>query len=348
MIDKTWNPNIEDHCKLITLQAKSAGSRYADLTGGSLRWKPAIPAEGLFTFGNIDLRILCEPSPRGLRAAATEHSPFATSSTPTASLCRIRCPCGYSKANGKMSLSMSANGSSYNENNYYPSVLLTGVSGTAMWLRTTIELVHGLEGNITVKTWISPADDGIVWTQVGPILSCGRARSALHHHHGNALFEAGGEGRQSAGSPPNGCVNETQIRDGVNGPCITPYLPALWQRYVDYSTSYGGAPTLLLMNNFRSSSTMAYHANAARLKKETPDYGQPVSFSYTGHNEGSIAGQVEWLNRYKAWTEAVQHRLLTSTAAAVGQNPRTAPRRTTDDGSLHIQRIAQLSGATSC
>ena len=344
---KTWNPNTEDHGKWITLQAKSAGRRYATLTGRSLRYIPPIPAESLFTTGNMDLRVLVRPNSwapgsGGSRALVCRY--LVDNAGTLVQDITFR---WLLKQDGHLALSMSTNGSSYNENDYDTGAPVTGVDGTALWLRATLELTPGAEGNITVKMWQSPADDGIEWTQVGSTLSYGGARSALYQN-GNAFFEVGGEGWQPAGSSINGRLYEMQIRDGLNGPCLTPCLPELWQRYVDDSTSYGGAPTLLLINNSRSGSTMAYHSTAVRLKKETPDYGQLVSFFNTGHNEGSIAGQVEWLNPYKAWTEAVQHRLPTSTVAAVGQNPHTAawPNELTM-GSLHIQRVAELSAAAA-
>jgi hypothetical protein len=140
---------------------------------------------------------------------------------------------------------------------------------------------------------------------------------------GTGFFELGADNWQPSGDPANGRIYEAQIRDGVDGPTIAPCLPELWEQYGDGSVTFGGAPTLYLVNTSISGSRMTAHSSAAQVALETPNYGQQIQVFNDSHNETNASGPAGWISPYQAWVAAFQARLPLTKPVAVLQNPHT-------------------------
>jgi hypothetical protein len=331
VISRKWNPTTEDFDPWVTVQAHPAGRRYVNIVGRSLRWRPWDGSVPAFASGNLDLRMLVQVdnwASGAERTLLTRHKGAGTFGTEFGWRWRLM-------GDGTLRLNWSTNGTSYTSDRN-SSVPVTAPGGVPLWLRVTLE--NTLATGWVVKFYTSP--DSGTWTQLGTTLSFSGTVAALFPS--TAHIEVGGEGWQPAATPLGGRVYEVQVRDGVAGPTIAPAAVERWERYPDPSTTYGGAPTLYLINGSRSGAAMSYLADPVRRPKLAPDYGQLVHYFSTGHNEIEYTGP-DWIPPYKAWVDATLARLPQAAPVLIGQNPHTAAwPQEASLGQQHITRIGQL------
>jgi hypothetical protein len=329
VLSRHWNATSETFDQPVVLQASPAGQAFTQFNGRSARFTPS-----LFTTGNMDLRA----------KVSIPNTATGTDQVLAAQVTRDGTPWGTAFVfrwaltdAGAMRLAISYDGGSWD--NFVSSANVS--ASYAGWLRATLQITPGASGNITVRFYTSV--DGASWTALGNTASYGGPRSPLFAST-NSDFEIGGYAWQPASDPLHGKVYEVEIRDGIDGPLLAPALPHLWERFADPTTTYGGAPTLYLVNASAGGTDLAYQRNAARLKKMTPNYGQVVTYFNDSHNEAGASGAITWLPPYKAWVEAVQARLPLTAAIAVGQNPHTpAWANESAYGISHVFRISELA-----
>jgi hypothetical protein len=330
VLSRHWNTVTETFDQPVVLQAAPAGQAFTRFNGRSARFVPS-----LFITGNMDLRAKVDIPNTATGADQTLAAQVSRDGTPWGTAFVFRWQL---MASGKVRLAISYDGGSWDT--FESSIVMP--SAFAGWMRVTLQITpSGTDGNITCRFWTST--DGGTWTEFGAMGSYGGPRSPLFAST-NSDFEIGGYAWQPASDPLHGKVYEVEIRDGIDGPLLAPALPHLWERFADPTTTYGGAPTLYLVNASAGGTDLAYQRNAARLKKMTPNYGQVVTYFNDSHNEAGSSGAITWLPPYKAWVEAVQARLPLTAAIAVGQNPHTpAWANESSYGISHVFRISELA-----
>lgn len=339
---KSWNSATEDFDPWVAIAPHASGRRHTIHTSRSIRYVPTVPSSAKFTSGNIDVRALIAPN-------------TTTPSAPQTIVARTR-KGGASGhftndlqfdfrwyTNGMLSIRHSQDGAVFLSDRI-STVAAGATAGQPIWVRATVEITPG--SGFVAKFYTSPASDGVSWTQIGSNVSGGGAgTTAMYASADDSFFEAGAFAWQPASNPFSGKIYEVQIRDGVNGPCIAPCAVEQWERYGDAATSYGGAPTLYVLNASRPGSVMSYHADTTRLKKETPDYGQQTLIFNDSHNEASSSGSL-WIPPYEAWVTAVKNRLPNGQVNVIGQNPHTSAWvNEATYGMEHVKRIMELSAA---
>lgn len=207
-----------------------------------------------------------------------------------------------------------------------------------MWLRALVNTNNGT--GYEVKFFTSA--DGITWIQLGATLSApfpATVRTAAD----DAFFEIGASNWNSTGDRLAGRFFEVQIRDGEDGPLLAPAAVEEWERYGDAATTFGGEPTLYVINASHSGSNLDYHTDATRLKRMTPNYGQVAIVINDGHNEGGRTGS-RWMQPLKGWGDALLARLPNGSISVIGQNPHTSA-WTNESlyGPEHVTRIMEAS-----
>jgi hypothetical protein len=325
------------------MQAQAAGRRFVNITTRSIRYVFPDITKAQYTSGNIDAQALVS---------------FSTLSGATGTIITQ----AYKEVGGVRSADQVFEVRLHTSGNLYmrhsqdgvnwlsdriSTVPLSSVAqvGVPIWVRATLEIVVGT--GFTVKFYTSP--DRITWTQLGAAVTGGSASTtAIHQPSQGSYVEAGASGWQPVGSPLTGAkIYEVQVRDGVDGPTLAPAAIETWERYADANTTYGGAPTLYVLNASRSGSNMTYHTDPTRLKKETQNYGQVAAIFNDSHNEGGNTGSL-WIPAFTAWVNAVLGRLPNAAVNVVGQNPHTSAwANETAFGPEHVTRIMELSAAAS-
>lgn len=340
VLSKVWDHTAQDYGAWTAVQTHALGRRHAAMTTRSLRY---VAPTAAFVSGNLDLRILVSPTvwapgSGGDRVLIARYRKADN----TGNVLQFR---WVLDQNNAMKVRWSTDGSNWGVDRGATVATAGTVDGTPMWLRMTLEI--NTSTGWTLKHYTSPATDGATWTQLGATVSAAGATSAMYAAEGNAnppVFEIGGAEWQPAANPLAGKIYEVQIRDGVGGPTVVPCCPETWQRYPDSATTFGGAPTLYLINGSRATTAMSYHTDSTRLPLMTQDYGQSMHIYNTGHNEVGASGPADWLTPYAAWVAAVASRLPRAAVVAVGQNPHTSDwTNEAAYGYSHQQRIKELA-----
>ncbi|WP_157741801.1 SGNH/GDSL hydrolase family protein [Rhodococcus pyridinivorans] len=343
VMQKLWNHDTQGFGPWVAINGgHTDGRRHAIITTRSLRHIPTVPANAKFSTGIIDVRALIAPN-------------TLTPATPQSIVSRNRKGGAAGPwtndlqfdfrwyTDGKLSIRHSENGTSFLSDRI-STVAVPVAAGSQIWVRATVEITPGT--GFVAKFYTSA--DGVTWEQLGANVSGGGAATApLYASADDSFFEIGGIGWQPVANSFAGKVYEVQIRDGLNGPMIAPAAIEVWERYGDPATTYGGAPTVYVLNVARGGSGMSYHTDPARLKLETPDYGQTALIFNDSHNENTASGST-WIPPYEAWVAAVKGRLPNGAVNVVGQNPHTSawPNEAAY-GQEHVKRVMELSAAAS-
>jgi hypothetical protein len=337
---RAWDATNEDFFPWVTMQAQAAGRRYAAITTRSLRYVPS-SATALQPSANVvDVRALVSlqtltPSSDSTILCSARKDVSGTISNDLQWEFRL-------KSTGALSMRFSTDGAAY-ATEKLSTATLSGVAlaGAPIWLRC----VQTVTPNSGYSFSFYTSTDGVAWTQLGTTISGTNAsQPAMWTPSTGHFVEVGGFGWQPVATPLTGAqFYEVDVRDGAGGPSVVPRSINRWERYGDSSTTYGGAPTLYVLNASRSGSAMSYHTDPTRLKKETPDYGQVLAIFNDSHNEATSTGSL-WVPPYQSWVQSVQGRLTSATIAVIGQNPHTSAwANEAQYGPEHVTRIFELS-----
>ncbi|CCW14585.1 SGNH/GDSL hydrolase family protein [Rhodococcus aetherivorans] len=315
VVSRMWDTAIDDYGADVVLQAGS-GPRYAQVSSRGLGRFTATPPA--FSSGNLDLRIKVAPDTwtpaadqelisRGYKIVSgsdSSHFQFDWAL----------------RATGKMILKLGNTDGTPWAAQIESSVAVTGTAGQAQWLRVTCEIVAGTSRATKFYT----SSDGAAWTQVGTTISHTGAIPALPAEVAGHYFTAGSTRWQPASQALLGKIYEIQVRDGVNGPMLTPASVELWQRYPDATTTFGGSPTVTILNAGRAGTNMSWHTDPARQKRESAQYGQTLTIFSDSHNESGRSGPVDWIAPFEAWVASVRAALTGTSVGVVMQNPHLA------------------------
>jgi hypothetical protein len=210
--------------------------------------------------------------------------------------------------------------------------------GTAGWVRVTLDVDNGAGG----YTWTAyTSTDGDTWTQVGiSNVTTGGATSIFVPTTTN--WEIGGRGGN--GSMLAGKVYEVQIRDGIDGKTVNPQPVDAWlfnpTSGSNIIPSFGGSPTLYILNGSRSGADLTYLADSTRMPLMTRSAPGQLVFLSTSHNDADKVG-ASLTSAWDSWLTALKARLPGAAFCLLTQNPEISP-RTLDLTKPHAQRRREL------
>lgn len=330
VLSRLWDAGNQRFAAPVVLQSAAGGQAYTNFGQRSVRYPSS-----LFSTGNLDLRIKLDAGVTSGQQVLIAQDAGDNVTFGTAFVFRW-----VINTDGTMLLGISYNGAAFDN---FSSTATLPASFTGLWLRATCQITaDATNGSIAVNFYTGT--DGVNWTQLGATAGPYVGPRSAMYATTLSNFEVGAEAWQPAAQPLTGKVYEVEIRDGIDGPLLAPALPRLWERYPDPFTTYGGAPTLYLINASAGGADLAYHTDPTRLKKLTPDYGQVTAFFADSHNEVGKSGPVTWLAPYKAWVDAVLARLPGAAPIAVAQNPHTSAWiHESEYGVSHVKRLGELA-----
>lgn len=317
----------------VVVQAGPSGRRHVALTGvRGMRWRGSV-AQRTIT-NQLDVRMLVAADQ--WTGGGTETLLGSSETTSAGLAWEVR------RKGATLSLRVSTNGTSFGTDKDSTAPVPTADGGW-IGLRWTMTL----DGtNITTTFYTSPENDFATWTQLGSPIVGASAATTIALPTTNGAFILGSRGWQPAAETFRGKIARVEVRasTAVNAPILNPVLPELWERYPEGGGgSFGGSPTVWIINAARSGQNMAYHTDVARLAFETPDFGQSVLVFSDSHNEVGASGKIAWIDPYKAWVDAVRARLPLAAVAVVKQNPHTSAwANEAAYGASHEVRLSEL------
>jgi len=214
---------------------------------------------------------------------------------------------------GKLSFIWSNDGTALNT--HTSTVALSFIADAVKWVRMTYDADNGAGGsNVTFYT----SDDGITWSQLGDVVTVAVTGGVFDYA---TDYTIGGRGINGEVLSTGGYIYELYVKDGIDGHCIVPVMPDLWNdRGTGLSHVVSGAPTLTIVNGSKSGANLAYLGDTTRIKKLTPDYGQSVVFLSDSHNEGYNINKF-FRVAYAAMIDTIANRLPQVPTVAIAQNP---------------------------
>ena len=112
-------------------------------------------------------------------------------------------------------------------------------NATEGWVRVVHDVDNGAGGN-DVKFYTST--DGIAWTQLGTTITTAGVTSIFPS---TSRYSVGARGLGSSEAfAADSRIYEVQVRDGINGPSVVPYLPDAWEVINTGFPTFEGAPVL--------------------------------------------------------------------------------------------------------
>ena len=195
--------------------------------------------------------------------------------------------------------------------------------GARGWLHVTLDVDNGSGGYIW-KAYKSP--DGVTLTEIGSSVDTTSGVTQIFNPTAQE-YEIGGRG--FVGEPFAGKIYKVQIRDGIGGKIVNPQPIDSWvPRSLSGSNpapTFGGSPTLYVVNSAHPGGSMAYLSDATRMPKMNPPYSSALVTFGEMHNEGDKVGPL-YLAALDSWFAALKSRLPGCAFATTTENPQTAPR----------------------
>lgn len=270
---KAWSDGSQAYGAWQVLQSGASGERYIDFVGTeACRWSASYMA----VTGDPDIAVKILPATYTPASFQTIFSRDNGSGTYSQKL--------YLRADGKLQYAFSQNGASFT---YVAStVALPYVAGTPMWVRATHKLNNGAGGN-DVKFYTS--SDGATWTQLGTTVT--NAGTATIYDPGSAVpWEIGAHTQWM--EPYIGKIYEVVVRNGIDGPVMSPQPVEAWQRVTAIQNSVGGSPTLYFLNGSTAGKSLSYFLDTTRhpLIVEPYEIASAIVVN-DGHNEGALTGR---------------------------------------------------------
>lgn len=168
------------------------------------------------------------------------------------------------------------------------------------WVRVVYTPNDG-SGNRVTRFYTSTT--GLTWTQLGATVTTAGAITPFAPS--NAPLTIGGRG---GGSGLPGKIYEVHILNGENGADLVPPLPGSWPMTPSGTNmSIVGAPVFTFVLGSHSGADSAMLADATRLAKMTPNYGQKVCFVSDSHNEAARV-DAAFLTPYNTLIQGIQGR----------------------------------------
>lgn len=197
-------------------------------------------------------------------------------------------------------------------------------NNTECWFKIIHDIDNGAAGN-DVKFYTS--NDGTVWTQLGSTVTTAGVTTRFAS---TSRYSLGARGGASTPLVDSSRTYEIQIRDGIDGPSVVPYLPDMWEQTIGTGVpTFEGSPVVTWVMSAQpgaglgyDAATVGYLMDPVRMKKMAPNFNQLVHFFNSSHNEYDLHGNL-WAAKYGAWVDAISINTPLSSRIALTQNPRT-------------------------
>lgn len=302
-----FNDSGQDYAAPVVISAGALGERYISYAGGGQKARYLDPALLGEVTGDLDVR--CD-------LALDDWTPAATTSlmgrwgSGTNKSWRFRVT-----TTGALSLEYTADG----------STIVTATSsatpgftdGQRYRVKATLDIDNGASAK-DVKFW-TQAIGASNWTQLGSTQTSAGAIAALNGP-ASSNYELGGT--QSATSVISGKIYGASIRQGIDGPRLSPVLLEGWANE-DVVSPIAGSPTLHIYNGSVSGKDFAYFNDATRFPKVAVPGNHPVVLLNLCHNQNQLGSVLTGL--VDTLQGLVDARLPCAQIVALTQNPRTAP-----------------------
>jgi hypothetical protein len=314
---RKWNDTTQDHDRPIVLNTGAAGRRALVVATGATR--TGVSFDGSTNVAtDLDVRInLKQP---GTWTATGVTQALAAKWTVDTSASWVF----FLNSDGRFRFQWSTDGSITWAGDRFSTVAVPFASGAEGWVRVVLDVDNGAAGH-DVKFYTST--DGATWTQLGTTVTTAGVTSIFPSTSGYVL---GARSSSTNALLADTRVYEVQIRDGINGPSIVPYLPDLWDSSIGTGiASYEGAPVCTWVLSGLpgagigyDAGTVGYLSDPVRMRKMGPNFNTLAFLFNSSHNEYTLHGNL-WAKKYKAWVDAITVSNPLASRVALTQNPRT-------------------------
>lgn len=311
---RKWNDVTQDFDRPIAMNAGTTRRAYVMATGGTrvgVRYAGATNSTG-----DIDIRVNLK-SPNWV-AGATQS--LMSKWTNDASMSWVFNLGG----NGYLSLQWSEDGSTVGNKVVSSGTAVPFAANAEGWVRATLDVDNGAgqyEGKLYTST------DGSTWTQLGATVTGTTGITKIFASTSD--YTLGARGASSAALLADTRIYEVQVRDGINGPSVLPYLPDMWDLGIGNGVgAYEGAPVLTwVMAGHPGASigydgqTIGYLSDPNRMRKMSPHFNQLAHFFNSSHNEYLAQGNL-WASLYSNWVDKISANTPLAARIALTQSPR--------------------------
>ena len=301
-----FSDTTQKYSSPVVIQTGPDGERYFDgATGTSTRTLAA--SESPYISGTIDVSVK-------MRLASWSNPGAQVNVFGKSGTAGYRGWYGYINSTGIVYFAYSTDGTAL----VTMAATKTGITdNTDYWVRWIFTPDDGA-GNRVFRAYKSP--NGETWTQIGSTVTTSGAVSV--YNNSTIGYEAGGVSTSAVVRVTR--LYEIIIRDGEDGKIVAPVMPDLWYPKSSSSAYFTGSPTLTVVNGSVSGAGITgagnYLADATRLPKLTPNYGQVLCFLSTSHNDGYDHGR-SYRATYGAWIDSVKELLPDVPICLLTQNP---------------------------
>lgn len=309
---KVWNDATQAYGAWSVVQAGAAGETRATFNGTTTRTMFTAPVDIPAVVGDIDIRARVSMDDWTPAVTATLISHYGAAGS--------RCWKLSIAPAGGIDFIWTTDGTT---NIQKVTATPTGfANGTEGWVRVTLDVDNGAGG----YSWRGyKSTDGVTWTEIGSsITNTGGATSIFNNPAQE--YEIGGRG--STGDLWAGKVYEVQIRDGIDGKITNPQPITSWMPRVASGgfvpATFGGGPTLYVINGSHPGASLTYLADATRHPKMVHPYAGSLNFQSCSHNDGSSFGAA-YVAARDAWQALTDARAVGSQTAVLTQNPEVTP-----------------------
>lgn len=192
------------------------------------------------------------------------------------------------------------------------SSVFTLPAGNTFWFRVVYDADNGASGR-NISFYYSV--DGATWTLINTATVAGAAtlfQAPVNYELGSIGVDSG---------VFSGAIYKAEIRDGINGPLISPINIESWRAYnLATQSQLIGSPTLFVYCGAAGGQAITYFST--NLKQMMPPMTRGIAFVSTGHNE-SMQATTE--KNVSDWLAAVKARIRYAPIFAMLQNPSIAP-----------------------
>jgi hypothetical protein len=320
-----WNPAIEDFNAPIYLQTGTSGERYCEYAGtGVQRYVNTTPATNT---DDLDVRVRCWRNWRSGVGTGTQTLVSRWDSGPTNGA-SLKSWYLWMDGTGKPNYDWSADGVTQTasvsaRDGSNASVSVPFADNEIGWVRVTHDVDNGASGN-TVTFYTST--DGTTWTMLGVpqvtagVTSLGPSTTdyRLACSWGNTVAQNFLTGRIYWAEVRLGSLLSAKAS-------VVPPLPDDWEQVsTSSSLTWGGSPSILLINASMSGKNIAWFSDVNRAKKIWAPKGQRLIFLSTNHNEGNVTGD-QWYARLTTWLAQIRNYQPYAPIVMMTQNPTAAP-----------------------
>jgi lysophospholipase L1-like esterase len=216
------------------------------------------------------------------------------------------------------------------------SSVISVTPGTPLWYRFTYVQSTGVFSFYT-------STDGVAWTAA----STGTATSGALYSAATAPFEFGGEQGTNSDLATGTKFYDVDIRDGVGGNRVSPWLLEHWQPYnaAGEANGWTGAPILNVLNGSRAGAGVTYLSDSTRLPLILPSSSQRAIVLAFSHNDTTSVGGT-YLATLDTWLSAIRTLRPTADVVLCTQNPEIYTSGTSVRPSHHnTRRLHQIAWA---